>query len=76
MSDAIPAPAGSLGPLTRSVIGGAFRSIAVESGTTVHRLAYSEQAREGPAFLDEVLGTLAGCGRPRLDDFRAQKVIG
>jgi N-methylhydantoinase B len=37
-------------PVTLSVIWGALRSIAVEIGTTVHRTAYSEQAREGQDF--------------------------
>ncbi|OGK77742.1 MAG: hypothetical protein A2X52_07965 [Candidatus Rokubacteria bacterium GWC2_70_16] len=36
--------------LTLSVIWGALQSIAVEIGTTVHRTAYSEQAREGQDF--------------------------
>ena len=38
------------GPLTLATIWGALRSIAVEIGTTVHRTAYSEQAREGQDF--------------------------
>jgi len=37
-------------PITLSVIWGALQSIAVEIGTTVHRTAYSEQAREGQDF--------------------------
>jgi len=37
-------------PLTLSVIWGALQSIAVEIGTTVHKTAYSEQAREGQDF--------------------------
>jgi N-methylhydantoinase B len=37
-------------PVTLGVIWGALRSIAVEIGTTVHRTAYSEQAREGQDF--------------------------
>jgi N-methylhydantoinase B len=37
-------------PLTLSVIWGALQSIAIEIGTTVHRTAYSEQAREGQDF--------------------------
>jgi N-methylhydantoinase B len=37
-------------PVTLSVIWGALQSIAVEIGTTVHRTAYSEQAREGQDF--------------------------
>jgi len=41
------AATGAPSPLTLSVIWGALRSIAVETGTTVHRTAYSEQAREG-----------------------------
>ncbi len=40
----------TLHPLTLSVIWGALQSIAVEIGTTVHRTAYSEQAREGQDF--------------------------
>ncbi|HKW92713.1 MAG TPA: hydantoinase B/oxoprolinase family protein [Methylomirabilota bacterium] len=40
----------ALNPLTLSVIWGALQSIAVEIGTTVHRTAYSEQAREGQDF--------------------------
>ncbi len=43
-------PQSSLNPLTLSVIWGALGSIAVEIGTTVHRTAYSEQAREGQDF--------------------------
>ncbi len=39
-----------MNPLTLSVIWGALQSIAVEIGTTVHRTAYSEQAREGQDF--------------------------
>jgi N-methylhydantoinase B len=39
-----------LNPLTLSVIWGALQSIAVEIGTTVHKTAYSEQAREGQDF--------------------------
>jgi N-methylhydantoinase B len=37
-------------PITLGVIWGALSSIAVEIGTTVHRTAYSEQAREGQDF--------------------------
>src|SRR5437667_773315 len=37
-------------PITLGVIWGALQSIAVEIGTTVHRTAYSEQAREGQDF--------------------------
>jgi len=39
-----------LNSLTLSVIWGALQSIAVEIGTTVHKTAYSEQAREGQDF--------------------------
>jgi N-methylhydantoinase B len=39
-----------LDPVTLGVIWGALSSIAVEIGTTVHRTAYSEQAREGQDF--------------------------
>ncbi|HXG05521.1 MAG TPA: hydantoinase B/oxoprolinase family protein [Candidatus Binatia bacterium] len=37
-------------PITLGVVWGALGSIAVEIGTTVHRTAYSEQAREGQDF--------------------------
>lgn len=37
-------------PITLGVVWGALQSIAVEVGTTVHRTAYSEQAREGQDF--------------------------
>jgi len=37
-------------PVTLGVIWGALQSIAVEIGTTVHKTAYSEQAREGQDF--------------------------
>jgi N-methylhydantoinase B len=40
----------AIDPLTLGVVWGALRSIAVEVGTTVHRTAYSEQAREGQDF--------------------------
>lgn len=36
--------------ITLGVIWGALQSIAVEIGTTVHKTAYSEQAREGQDF--------------------------
>jgi N-methylhydantoinase B len=39
-----------LDPITLGVVWGALASIAVEIGTTVHRTAYSEQAREGQDF--------------------------
>ena len=39
-----------LDPVTLGVVWGALQSIAVEIGTTVHRTAYSEQAREGQDF--------------------------
>src|SRR5690242_5946126 len=42
-----PAP---MDPITLGVIWGALQSIAVEIGTTVHKTAYSEQAREGQDF--------------------------
>src|SRR5260370_25787734 len=42
-----PAP---IDPITLGVIWGALQSIAVEIGTTVHKTAYSEQAREGQDF--------------------------
>ena len=44
---AVPAP---INPITLGVIWGALQSIAVEIGTTVHKTAYSEQAREGQDF--------------------------
>jgi N-methylhydantoinase B len=37
-------------PITLGVIWGALQSIAVEVGTTVHRTAHSQQAREGQDF--------------------------
>ncbi|MBI2154386.1 MAG: hydantoinase B/oxoprolinase family protein [Candidatus Rokubacteria bacterium] len=37
-------------PITLAVIWGGLQSIAVEIGTTVHKTAYSEQAREGQDF--------------------------
>ncbi|HEX6212082.1 MAG TPA: hydantoinase B/oxoprolinase family protein [Methylomirabilota bacterium] len=40
----------TLDPVTLGVVWGALQSIAVEIGTTVHRTAYSEQAREGQDF--------------------------
>jgi N-methylhydantoinase B len=40
----------TLDPVTLGVIWGALQSIAVEVGTTVHKTAYSEQAREGQDF--------------------------
>src|SRR5262245_37548515 len=40
----------SIDPITLGVVWGALQSIAVEIGTTVHRTAYSEQAREGQDF--------------------------
>src|SRR6185295_5398778 len=43
-------PVRTVDPVTLGVIWGALRSIAVEIGTTVHRTAYSEQAREGQDF--------------------------
>ncbi|HXH83761.1 MAG TPA: hydantoinase B/oxoprolinase family protein [Candidatus Tectomicrobia bacterium] len=42
--------AAAVDPVTLAVIWGALQSIAVEIGTTVHRTAYSEQAREGQDF--------------------------
>ena len=39
-----------MNPITLGVIWGALGSISVEIGTTVHRTAYSEQAREGQDF--------------------------
>ncbi len=46
---AAPARA-AVDPITLAVVWGALQSIAVEIGTTVHRTAYSEQAREGQDF--------------------------
>ena len=40
----------TINPVTLGVIWGALQSIAVEIGTTVHKTAYSEQAREGQDF--------------------------
>jgi N-methylhydantoinase B len=40
----------AIDPITLGVIWGALSSIAVEVGTTVHKTAYSEQAREGQDF--------------------------
>lgn len=40
----------NIDPVTLGVVWGALRSITVEIGTTVHRTAYSEQAREGQDF--------------------------
>src|SRR5206468_5206770 len=40
----------AMDPITLGVVWGALQSIAVEIGTTVHRTAYSEQAREGQDF--------------------------
>jgi len=37
-------------PITLGVIWGALQSITVEVGTTVHRTAHSQQAREGQDF--------------------------
>ncbi len=37
-------------PITLGVVWGALQSIAVEVGTTIHRTAYSAQAREGQDF--------------------------
>jgi N-methylhydantoinase B len=44
-------------PITLGVVWGALQSIAVEIGTTVHRTAYSEQAREGQDFSVAVFDT-------------------
>jgi N-methylhydantoinase B len=40
----------AVNPVTLSVIWGALQSITVEVGTTVHRTAHSQQAREGQDF--------------------------
>jgi N-methylhydantoinase B len=37
-------------PITLGVVWGALTSITVEIGTTIHRTAYSDQAREGQDF--------------------------
>jgi N-methylhydantoinase B len=37
-------------PITLAVVWGGLQSVAVEIGTTVHKTAYSEQAREGQDF--------------------------
>ena len=44
------APPAPIDPITLGVVWGALQSIAVEVGTTVHKTAYSEQAREGQDF--------------------------
>ncbi len=49
MTEPGAAPA-TIDPITLGVIWGALQSIAVEIGTTVHKTAYSEQAREGQDF--------------------------
>src|SRR5204862_985669 len=41
---------GRVDPITLGVIWGALQAIAVEIGTTVHKTAYSEQARKGQDF--------------------------
>ncbi len=41
--------ASDVDPITLGVVWGALMSIAVEIGTTIHKTAYSEQAREGQA---------------------------
>ena len=43
-------PASRVDPITLSVIWGALQSVTVEVGTTVHRTAHSQQAREGQDF--------------------------
>jgi N-methylhydantoinase B len=43
-------PAQEIDPVTLGVVWGALLSIAVEIGTTIHKTAYSEQAREGQDF--------------------------
>src|SRR4030095_14441840 len=45
-----PVTAPPVDPITLAVVWGALQSIAVEVGTTVHKTAYSEQAREGQDF--------------------------
>jgi N-methylhydantoinase B len=45
-----PGAPATIDPITLGVIWGALQSIAVEIGTTVHKTAYSEQAREGQDF--------------------------
>ena len=37
-------------PITLGVVWGALQSVAVEIGSTIHRTAYSDQAREGQDF--------------------------
>ena len=56
---------GRVDPITLGVIWGALQSIAVEIGTTVHKTAYSEQAREGQDFSVAVfdrVGRMVGQG--------------
>ena len=50
-------------PITLGVIWGALQSIAVEIGTTVHKTAYSEQAREGQDFSVAVFDAAGAHGR-------------
>ena len=50
MSGAGLVSGGRVDPITLAVIWGGLQSIAVEVGTTVHKTAYSEQAREGQDF--------------------------
>lgn len=40
----------SIDPITLGVVWGALQSVAVEIGSTIHRTAYSDQAREGQDF--------------------------
>ena len=53
----------SVDPITLGVIWGALQSIAVEVGTTVHKTAYSEQAREGQDFSVAVFDASGPHGR-------------
>ena len=53
----------AIDPITLGVIWGALQSIAVEIGTTVHRTAYSEQAREGQDFSVAVFDPVGAHGR-------------
>src|SRR3977135_2131185 len=49
-------------PITLGVVWGVLQSIAVEIGTTVHKTAYSEQAREGQDFSVAVFDRQARMG--------------
>ena len=58
-----PVTAPRVDPITLGVVWGALQSIAVEVGTTVHKTAYSEQAREGQDFSVAVFDPAGPDGR-------------